>query len=344
MGWIAERITDIWREALELPSVSATDNFFDLGGDSLLAVSVVARVRADCGTAIDTRSLFDAPQLSRFIELVAAADAAGMAGADDSLLVKFADGAAPPLFFVHSLSGEVEYLRPLSRYALDRPLWGVRSVGLDGRDRPLESVEAMALRYMTAIKTVRPAGPYFFAGYCIGGLIAYALAEMVASADGPAFVAIVDAVPVVRPPEDEELLAAEFVIKGISRTVSVTEMLRASGFDKSRSWEALCLSLFQTLRAQNALGGEVTFQDFLWSYDVRRQNALAQLRYRPTSSPARLVLFQSASFSPPMKPIWSHFAPVGEVHSLPVPHRQIMACSDLHDALASELQAASERV
>jgi phthiocerol/phenolphthiocerol synthesis type-I polyketide synthase E len=87
-------------------------------------------------------------------------------------------GAKKPLFLVHGAGGNVLLYNALAKeLEPDYPLYGLQSQGLDGTTKPLETVEEMAERYLKEIREVQPDGPYFLGGYCMGGTIAYEMAQ-----------------------------------------------------------------------------------------------------------------------------------------------------------------------
>jgi phthiocerol/phenolphthiocerol synthesis type-I polyketide synthase E len=84
----------------------------------------------------------------------------------------------PPLFCAHGQSGNVMMYRDLARYlGPDQPVYGLQPQGLDGKTSPLTRIEDMAANYVKEIQFVQPHGPYFLAGYCMGGTIALEMAQ-----------------------------------------------------------------------------------------------------------------------------------------------------------------------
>ena len=80
-----------------------------------------------------------------------------------------------------------KYLAP------DYPLYGLQSQGLDGVSEPLHSIEEMAERYLQEIRAVQPTGPYYLGGYCLGGTVAYEMAQRLqAAGEEVALVAMLD--------------------------------------------------------------------------------------------------------------------------------------------------------
>ena len=89
-----------------------------------------------------------------------------------------AGGSRPPLFCMHGAGGTVMMYRDLSRHlGDDQPLYGLQSQGLDGSCPPLTNIAEMAAVYVKEIRRVQPHGPYFIAGYCLGGTVAYEVAQ-----------------------------------------------------------------------------------------------------------------------------------------------------------------------
>jgi thioesterase domain-containing protein len=88
-------------------------------------------------------------------------------------------GSGPPLFLVHGAGGNVLLYRSLAKHlAPDYPLYGLQSRGLDGKSAPLATVEEMAIEYLREIRSIQRNGPYHLGGYCMGGTVAYEMAQI----------------------------------------------------------------------------------------------------------------------------------------------------------------------
>ena len=96
----------------------------------------------------------------------------------------FRSGSRLPFYFVHGIGGDLVFLKPLAE-ALpdDQPLFGLRAMGTDEREEPDADIASMARRYLDAIRTVQPAGPYHIGGFSSGGTIAFEMAQQLL-ADG----------------------------------------------------------------------------------------------------------------------------------------------------------------
>jgi amino acid adenylation domain-containing protein len=173
---VEQVLSVIWQELLEVEKVSVKDSFFDLGGKSLLAVRLFVRIEQELGRKLPLATLFRAPTLEQIARLLNSDDR--LESKWPSLVPIQAKGTKPPLFLVHGAGGNVLLYRALAnRLAPDYPVYGLQSQGLDGESEPLRTIEAMADHYMREIREVQPYGPYLLGGYCLGGTVAYEMAQ-----------------------------------------------------------------------------------------------------------------------------------------------------------------------
>lgn len=170
-----QQLAQIWSELLYIESIGIQDNFFDLGGTSLLAVQLFAQIERVFGQNLSIATLLEAPTLQQLANLLQRDQAKG---SWFSLVPIQPHGKQPPLFCIHALGGNILIYRHLATYlGIDQPVYGLQSRGLDGRQLPLKRVEDMAAVYLQEIQTFQPEGPYFLAGYSLGGLIAFEIAQ-----------------------------------------------------------------------------------------------------------------------------------------------------------------------
>ncbi len=172
-----ERLVAIWAKVLKIPRVGIDDNFFDLGGQSLLAVKLFRQIEIDLGRKLPLSTLFQAPTIKQLASFMDGNQESGKNGW--SSLVKIQpQGLMKPLFLVHGAGGNVLLYSALARHmAPEFPLYGLQSQGLDGVSKPLNTIEEMASRYLEEIRVVQPEGPYYLGGYCLGGTVAYEMAQ-----------------------------------------------------------------------------------------------------------------------------------------------------------------------
>jgi thioesterase domain-containing protein/acyl carrier protein len=189
-----QKLVQIFEKVLNARVSSVDDNFFDLGGHSILAVRLMAAIEQEFGTRLPLATLFQHPTVEGIATAIR--DAAGHpVEARWSPLVRIQpQGSRPPIFLVHGAGGNVLLYRDLARcLGGDQPLYGLQSVGLDGQTAPLASVEDMARAYLPHLRRIQPSGPYFLGGYCMGGLVAYEMARyLVKDGEEVALLAMLD--------------------------------------------------------------------------------------------------------------------------------------------------------
>ena len=217
-------IAAIWGEVLGLDEIFMSDNFFDLGGHSLMAVKLFARIKNKTGIDLPLATLFDSPTLHdlaaqieleitnrpkpkidtpiRFKKAFVSDNkkvplkTPTTANRWDVIVPIRAEGSLPPLFLLHAVFGNILNYSLILPYLDQRqPVYALQAVGLDGISVPYRNLDQMITRYFQEIKKVQPDGPYLFAGLSFGGLLALELAQLfIKSGDSVDFVGLFDTV------------------------------------------------------------------------------------------------------------------------------------------------------
>ncbi|MGH9512755.1 MAG: thioesterase domain-containing protein [Terriglobales bacterium] len=171
------KLTRIWQELLGVGPIGPDQNYFDLGGDSSLAVRMFARIEEVFRVRLPLATLFETPTIRELAEVLHQQ----VAPLDWSPLVSIQPlGSRPPFFCIHGAGGNVLIYRDLSKnLGADQPFYGLQTQGLDGVAAPLETIEEMAALYAREIRKVSPHGPYFIGGYCMGGTVAFEVAQQI---------------------------------------------------------------------------------------------------------------------------------------------------------------------
>jgi len=174
------RLAAIWAEVLDLDRVGIHDDFFALGGHSLLVTDVVRRAAAAFQVELPPQSVFEAPTVAAMAALLRRD---GWTGSGSALVPVQPGGTRPPLFCVHEHHGHLFCYRDLARHlGPDQPVYGLAPRSLDGLHAPHARIEDMAAEYIEAIRAVQPAGSYRLAGYCFGGTVALEMARQLRAA------------------------------------------------------------------------------------------------------------------------------------------------------------------
>lgn len=317
------RIAGYWRELLGIDRVEADDEFADLGGSSVMAVRLFARIRTELGVDLPLASLYEARSLRQLAELVAGkrggrpgsvgsparAPAAAkpeppLAPIDEPsdwnplVTINRGAGARPKFFCVHGGGGNVLIFGDLAKaLGRDQPFYGLQALGVDGRNRPHTTVEAMAAAYLGAIRRVQPTGPYFLGGYSGGGVIAHEMARrLVDAGEAVSLLVLFDTVsPVLAnfgPPQGRRW-SAEYLLHRPARSV-VRRVKRLFGVETVLPDEVAGEEYQRQipLIREHLARGEVMPEELrgVHLYDAYMA---AQRHYRPTPLPVPILLFRA---------------------------------------------------
>jgi thioesterase domain-containing protein len=172
---LERQLTEIWEKILAIKPIGVKDNFFDLGGYSLLAVQLFEEIERVTGKNLPLATLFKALTVAQLADLLRQEEWSELWS---PLVAIQSAGSQLPFFFIHAVSGNVLNYRYLSRcLGPDQPFYGLQAQGLDGKQPPHTRIEDMAALYIKEIRTVQPEGPYFLGGGSSGGVVAFEMAQ-----------------------------------------------------------------------------------------------------------------------------------------------------------------------
>ncbi len=176
--WMEASLVEIWEHILDRRPIGVTDDFFDIGGHSLLAIRMLAEVEKVTGIRIPPRLLFEEATIRH---LAVAARRPG-AITRSAIVPVQAGGPLSPLFFLHGdfVEGGLYCVKMARQIGADRPFYAIDPHGV--YDEPPHSIEEMAAARLELVRKVRPAGPYVLGGFCNGGLVAFEMARQLEAA------------------------------------------------------------------------------------------------------------------------------------------------------------------
>ncbi len=213
---VERTLAGFWAELLGVAEVGVEDDFFILGGHSLIAVRLFAMIRRQWKIDFPISVLFEAPTIARCAALIAErlgpedeAAAAPAAKADPAgpkfthLVAMHGGEGGPktPFFLVAGMFGNVLNLRHLAHLVgADRPFYGLQARGLFGDAAPHATIEEAAADCLTEIRQVQPEGPYLLGGFSGGGLTAWEIGRQLrAMGEEVALMVLLDTPMPVRP-------------------------------------------------------------------------------------------------------------------------------------------------
>ncbi|MGE0439101.1 MAG: AMP-binding protein [Gemmatimonadales bacterium] len=191
---LEERLARHWEEVLHVQPVGVTDNFFDLGGDSLLAASLLAHLEELSPEPLPPTALVTAPTIDQLARVIRTG-----AASPPSLLVPLRTGGTrPPFFCVVEHGGTVHsaFAAWAGRLSPEQPFHAFRASGTAPGEVPLTTIAAIAAANVAALRRVQAHGPYHLGGRCFGAVVALEMAHHLLAADeSVATLLLLDATP-----------------------------------------------------------------------------------------------------------------------------------------------------
>jgi thioesterase domain-containing protein/acyl carrier protein len=296
---IEATMATIWAAALRRDSVDLHDHFFDLGGESLQALQIMARIRKTFAVEVKIRSLLDAPTVVEMARLVAERLAAQAPPAERppprrsesrkwAHLVELQPGrGGRPVFVIPGgIGGGGEffvYARLARHVGPEHPFYGLMARSAEGTEASPASVEEMASDYLREIRARQSDGPLIVVGECAGGVVAYEIAQRLhAEGQTPALLLLMD----TPRPDDFSDPRAHFL--HITRWTHHREELRRLGAKDKLGYLARAGGrMLRTLgRAPDSAVG-----------DIQRSYVRAIYGYRPKPYPGKLTLLVNEDVS-----------------------------------------------
>jgi len=163
-------LTAIWKDCIGISECSIDDNFFALGGHSLMAVQILSKIEKKIGKKMQLAILFKHPDIR---SLAAFIDIEKKEIIYKSLVAIKPSGSKTPLYIIHGEGLNVLNFSSLAEYMdEERPIFGLQARALNGEDAPEETIQQIAAFYLREILQHNPDGPYLIAGYSFGGYVA----------------------------------------------------------------------------------------------------------------------------------------------------------------------------
>ncbi|MEL6865712.1 MAG: condensation domain-containing protein, partial [Bacteroidota bacterium] len=176
---LEQQLCTIWEELFQRQPIGIEDHFFDLGGRSMLALQLFARIEQEMGEVLPPATLFQHPTIAGLARMM---NQDGKEGS--SVLVPLrAQGEQQPLFCLHGGGAHVFFYQALTKYLpAELPVYSIQPPGLDGNREFHQSIEEMAAEYIQEIKTVQAQGPYRILGTCFSNAVALEMARQLEAA------------------------------------------------------------------------------------------------------------------------------------------------------------------
>jgi amino acid adenylation domain-containing protein len=338
-----ETLCRLWQEVLRRERVGIHDNFFSMGGHSLLAVQIISRIKLAFSIDIPLTALFAGPTVARMAKHIAAANGHEVPKSSQILVSIQPQGSRAPFFCVHAVGGQVISYAELSQeLGLEQPFYGLQSPPANSSPESDISIEQMATLYNREIRSVQPVGPYLLSGWSMGGLVAWEMAQqLIKEGETIGLLALIDTQPPSKYREaddrdDEISMLARFALD-MSRLVGkdprplVEQFFRADAQDQ---WKMVQ----ETLTSYGVLAPKTAHAEMTALLNVFTQNALAMNNYSLHPSDQSVIYFRASETPERFSRLWTRWSRGGiQFHSVPGDHFTMLRRPNVH-IIAETLQ------
>jgi acetoacetyl-CoA synthetase len=318
---MVELLAPVWQRLLQLSSIGVDDNFFDLGGDSALALELFNEIAEITGRELPPVMIYRAPTISALAALLDQPNTSRVPP-----LVQLKSGSKqPPVFIAHGLGGSaMDFYQVVKYIQTSRAIHGLQAKGIDGVEEPQDRIEDMARYSLDAVRQLQPRGPYHLVGFSLGGLVTLEMAQqLLAEGEKIGLLAMLDSYP------------------HVSR-LSRGQRSRLSG---RQAWDRLTRRLaWLGVSSPRQTTIEVTPSPAQRHF--RDTSYLALERYQPRFYPGKISFVRAAiptDFPADPAAVWSGLAKEFELKTVPGDHLGIMTThfESLASAISDFLQKGS---
>ncbi|MCD6039680.1 MAG: hypothetical protein K0S27_1080 [Gammaproteobacteria bacterium] len=175
---IEKKLATIWQDLLGIDKISMQDDFFMLGGHSLMALKLLSRLEKEMNVKISLQTLNEGKTIQKIAEAVSSSLSGKMIEYSSILVPIRSGGEKSPLFLMHPVGGDIFCYLPLARHLKwDAPIYGLQDPSLGQEKLIYSSIKEMAADYIVAIKQIQPKGPYLLGGLSFGATLSVEMAN-----------------------------------------------------------------------------------------------------------------------------------------------------------------------
>lgn len=331
------KLAAIWSDVLKIQRIGIDENFFEIGGHSMIAVTLMVKIEKELGIRLPLAILFDHSNIHDMALLL---DKKVEPIKWGSLVPIRSKGAKKPLYLVHGAGlNLLLYTTIVAHLDPDQPVFGLQAKGLDGVDEPIDTIEGIAAYYNSEILAVDKSGSYALAGFSMGGQLAYEMArQLVEAGKKVSFLGVFDTVsenasdmhiPVLKRYylRADRIYHQIFWIIGTFLKMPQNKKLEFA----SAKWKSIKQKITKDDYKLKPEGVSVGKQSELPKYlhKVHRANYIALEKYILPPYPGKLTLFRALDqkfyIKDPVKYGWDEFVREMVILDIPGEHSTIFA-------------------
>ncbi len=346
---IETQLVKLWEEILEVHPIGIHDNFFNIGGHSLLAYRLLLQIQKKISSKITLADFYQALTIEELAQMLRKDEWSNGNCSMVCLQKGTYQKAFPPLYFIHVLGIGLKFCRPIVKYlGADIPVYGLSIQLFDLQPQVENRVEDIARFYVLQVKKIQPEGPYMFVGFSNGGLIAFEMAkQMRESGEDVSLVALLDSILLLTFKKTDLVRRLKEHYKNWKREGSSyvkQKIVKRSYYIWLQKVTFLLFrikSLYYKLIAKSG-DMSIAFKEYVtW-----RENHEASIRYNPEPYAGKVILFKSDHTSTEIDNIkdpqlgWGEVS-LGGVEIINCPGDHVSMLTDPHvETVANKLRQA----
>jgi surfactin family lipopeptide synthetase A len=296
---LESKLVETWSDVLKKPQIGVTASFFDLGGNSLLVAKLLLRIEQQFGKRLSLADIFQSPTIRQLAIVLSEGEPRT---GHPAVVPLQPQGSRPPLYWV---DGSPIFLLAANRLGAEQPVLGLRVPASEvKRFRVPYKIEEGAAELVRHLREVQPAGPYYLAGLCINGLVAYEMARQLAL-DGQrvALLALLDVPaptgrPASSPVDDQRASSRKTKMESLLSELRQGGIAGLPGFIYRRSTAVARRLKLVRWRVQQSIGLDLNRNRLLNDPDaVEEPGSYFESKPRPYTG--QVVFFQSDDWPAP---------------------------------------------
>ncbi|MGB5236434.1 MAG: phosphopantetheine-binding protein [Flavobacteriaceae bacterium] len=187
---LEKMLVEIWEEVMNFSPIGIHDNFFEIGGDSILSIQIIAKAKQN-GLNISPAQFFEYQSISEIAHFLSNEEKADTTFKYLAPLRK--EGRKKPLFCIHSGGGHAFLYNVLTKYLKkDRPIYAVQVSSLFEQNKIHPNIEEMTRDYLEEMRLIQPNGPYNVLVYCFSTAVGNEMALQLKEFDQKINIVVMD--------------------------------------------------------------------------------------------------------------------------------------------------------
>jgi amino acid adenylation domain-containing protein len=320
---IEASLVEIWQRVLKIENCDIDTNFFDIGGNSIAALTLTSQVSRLFGVTLEPRQVFTSPTIAQMAQLLRREETCTSL----TLVPLSSRGTLSPLYCIHPGGGLIHSFMSLARQlGIDQPVYGIQAHGFQRGQQPFSTIEDMARHYIDSLLARNASGPYNLVGLSMGSVVAYEMAQqLLECGKDVGSLVLMDGASVNRRSWVDELSDGHNEIEAWSSWYLTKALVEDLGVSAAEVINLDYSARFDRYLIEGKRVGQIpedisksSLRRFL---QVFATNDLAMVKYIPKTINIDVVLIHSEDITPTSDPYGWGALVKGDLRSIQIPGR-----------------------